>query len=94
MEITVSRNGSAFIPKRVLEKFGIHPGAKLDLGTNAGNFVLCPRRKRRRYLARIVDDPVTGIPSLHAGPTAPILTHQMVKDILDGTIHNIVDPAT
>ena len=46
-----------------------------------GTFVLTPRRRRRRK-ARIIIDPITGLPVLTAGPGAPVLTHEQIKEML------------
>jgi hypothetical protein len=43
--------------------------------------ILTPRRKPRGR-ARIVKDPVTGLPVLTAGKDAPILTSEQVREIL------------
>ena len=38
--------------------------------------------KRKRFKARIIEDPITGLPVLYAGPDAPILTSEMVREML------------
>jgi AbrB family looped-hinge helix DNA binding protein len=94
MKIKVSAGGVVSVPKRILEKFNIRAGDTLDVGINAGRIVLSPRVKpRRRYSARIVHDPVTGMPALSLGPDAPILTNEMVDELLNGTVRDIPDPA-
>lgn len=92
MKIKVQKNGTVSIPKRVLEGFDLRPGDTVDLGKNAGNLVLSPRRPVRRFKAKTVHDPITGLPSISAGPDAPILTHELVDEILNGTIRDIPDP--
>jgi hypothetical protein len=39
-------------------------------------------RKKPRYKARIIKDPITGFPAIDLGPDAPILTSERVKELL------------
>jgi hypothetical protein len=39
-------------------------------------------RKKRAHRARLVTDPVTGLPALSAGPKAPTLSSKEVEEIL------------
>ena len=39
-------------------------------------------RKRKHFAARIIEDPITGFPVLYAGPDAPVLTSEMVRELL------------
>jgi hypothetical protein len=43
--------------------------------------VLTPQ-KRHPFEAKIIEDPITGFPVLYAGPDAPELTSEQVKEIL------------
>jgi hypothetical protein len=43
--------------------------------------VLTPRKKRA-HRAKLVIDPVTGLPALSAGPDAPTLSSKEVEEIL------------
>jgi hypothetical protein len=38
--------------------------------------------EKKKYKARIIDDPVTGVPVIDLGPDAPVLTSEMVKELL------------
>ena len=81
METKVSTKGQVVLPSRLRERLGLKPGDALDVKVEDGNIVLTPRRRRRRK-ARIIIDPITGLPVLTAGPGAPVLTHEQIKEML------------
>jgi len=81
METKISTKGQVVLPSRLREKLGLRPGDALDVKLEGGNIVLTPRRRRRRK-ARIITDPITGLPVLTAGPGAPVLTNEQVKEML------------
>ena len=81
METRISTKGQVVLPSRLREKLGLRAGDALDVRVEGDSIVLRPRRARRRK-ARIVTDPITGLPVLTAGPGAPILTHKQVKELL------------
>ena len=87
LKLKVSTRGTIALPKHVLEKLGIRPGDTLIAGRNAGRLVLEKPLKRRRTHPRIVHDPLTGFPTIDAGRGAPVLTNEMVNDLLEGTVH-------
>jgi len=47
------------------------------------NIVATQPRQKRPQRSRIIEDPVTGLPVLSAGPGAPVLTSKEVQEILD-----------
>jgi hypothetical protein len=47
-----------------------------------GERIILTPHKRRLKKARIVIDPVSGIPAVTLGPGAPVLTSKEVEDIL------------
>jgi hypothetical protein len=53
----------------------------MDVTIEAGRIVLQPQKKRVRR-AKIVADPITGLPVLDPGPDAPELTSREVEEIL------------
>jgi len=81
METTISTKGQVVLPSRLREKLGLRPGDALEVKLEGESIVLRPRRKRRRK-ARIIKDPITGLPVVTAGPGAPILTHKQIKEML------------
>jgi AbrB family looped-hinge helix DNA binding protein len=81
MQTKLSTKGQVVLPSRIRNKLGLRPGDPLDASVEGGRIVLTPRKKRGRKV-RIVKDPVTGFPVLTAGPNAPILTSEQVKEIL------------
>jgi AbrB family looped-hinge helix DNA binding protein len=81
MQTKVSTKGQVVLPGPLRRRLGIRAGDPLDADIEAGRIVLTPHRKRPRQ-ARIVSDPVTGLPVLSAGPDAPQLTNKEVEEIL------------
>jgi AbrB family looped-hinge helix DNA binding protein len=81
METKVSTKGQIVLPAPVRRKLGLRPGDSLDVSAEAGRIVLTPRKARRRK-ARILVDPITGLPVLSAGPGAPQLSSKEVDEIL------------
>ncbi len=81
MQTKLSTKGQVVLPSRIRNKLGLRPGDPLDASVEGGGIVLTPRKKRGRKV-RIIKDPITGFPVLTAGPNAPILTSEQVKEIL------------
>jgi len=81
MQTRVSTKGQIVLPGPLRRKLGIRAGDALDAGIEAGRIVLTPQ-KRRPFEAKIIEDPITGFPVLYAGPDAPVLTSEQVKEIL------------
>ena len=81
MQTKVSTKGQVVLPAPVRRKLGLRPGDPLDITAEEGRIVLTPRRARRRK-ARILVDPITGLPVLSAGPDAAPLTSKEVDEIL------------
>lgn len=81
METKISTKGQVVLPRPVREKLGLRPGDALDVKTDGDSIILRPRRGKRRK-AKIIIDPRTGFAVLTAGPGAPKLTSQQVKEML------------
>jgi AbrB family looped-hinge helix DNA binding protein len=81
METKVSTKGQIVLPAPVRRKLGLRPGDSLDVSAEEGRIVLTPRKARRRK-ARILVDPITGLPVLSAGPGAQQLSSKEVDEIL------------
>ena len=81
MNTKVSTKGQVVLPGPLRRRLGIREGDPLDATIEAGKIVLRLRKKRPRQ-ARIVTDPLTGLPLLSAGPDAPVLTSKEVGEIL------------
>ena len=81
MQTTVSTKGQVVLPGPLRRRLDIRAGDPLDAEIEEGRIVLTPRRKRPERV-RIITDPVTGLPVLSAGPTAPALTSKEVDEIL------------
>jgi len=59
----------------------LRPGDQFETRIEGGRIVLVPKKKRAK-IARLVKDPLTGLPMLSAGKNAPILTSEQVAEIL------------
>ena len=81
MQTKVSTKGQIVLPQPLRRKLGIRAGDSLDVAVEDGRIVLTAP-KRKHFTARIIEDPITGFPALDAGPDAPILTSEMVRELL------------
>ena len=81
MQTKVSTKGQVVLPGPIRNKLGLRAGDSLDATVEAGRIVLTPRRPRRGK-AKIVVNPLTGMPALTAGPGAPTLTSKQVEEML------------
>lgn len=81
MHTRISTKGQVVLPNPIRRKLGLRSGDQLDAKVEGGRIVLTPQRPRSRK-AKIVRDSVTGLPVLSAGPDAPILTSQQVREML------------
>jgi AbrB family looped-hinge helix DNA binding protein len=81
MQTKVSTKGQIVLPGPLRRKLGIRAGDPLDIAIEKNRIVLtAPERKH--FTARIIEDPITGLPVLYAGPDAPVLTSEQVEEIL------------
>jgi AbrB family looped-hinge helix DNA binding protein len=83
MKTKVLENGQIALPVSIRRELGLRPGDSLDVRVEGRRVLLTPRRTRL-WKARIVADPITGLPVLSAGPGAPVLTSEQVEEILYG----------
>ena len=81
MQTRVSTKGQIVLPGPLRRKLGIRAGDPLDAGIEEGRIVLTPRKKKT-YEAKLIEDPITGLPVIDVGPDAPVLTSEMVREML------------
>ena len=81
MQTRVSTKGQIVLPAPVRRRLCISPGDSLDIAVEQDRIVLTAPAKKR-YKARIVKDPITGLPVIDVGPDAPVLTSEMVRELL------------
>ena len=81
MKTKVSTKGQVVLPGPIRRRLGLQQGDSLDAEIEGERIILIPRRARRGT-ARIVKDPVTGLPVLTAGAEAAMLTSEQVHEIL------------
>ena len=53
----------------------------LDISVEQDRIVLTAAKKKQ-YEAKIIEDPITGLPVIDVGPDAPVLTSEMVRELL------------
>ena len=81
MQTKVSTKGQVVLPGPIRRRLGIRAGDPLEVNIETGRIVLTPKGKRPRQIS-IINDPVTGLPVLRAGPDADELSSQEVAEIL------------
>jgi AbrB family looped-hinge helix DNA binding protein len=81
MQTKVSTKGQVVLPGPLRRRLNIRPGDPLDANIEDGRIVLTPRKKRL-YRTKLVIDPITGLPALTAGPSAPTMSSKEVEEIL------------
>jgi AbrB family looped-hinge helix DNA binding protein len=81
MQTRVSTKGQVVLPGPLRRKLGIRAGDPLDAGIEEGRIVLTPRKKSA-FEAKVIEDPITGLPVIDVGPDAPVLTSEMVRELL------------
>lgn len=82
MKTKLSTKGQVVLPGRIRRTLGLQPGDSLDAKVQGGRVMLIPQRTRSRK-AKILVDPITGLPVLSFGPGAPLLTSGQVREIFD-----------
>jgi AbrB family looped-hinge helix DNA binding protein len=81
MQTKVSTKGQIVLPGPLRHRLGIRTGDLLDIAVEQNRIVLTLPAKAK-YEARIVEDPITGFTAIDLGPDAPILTSEMVRELL------------
>jgi AbrB family looped-hinge helix DNA binding protein len=81
MQTKVSTKGQIVLPGPLRRRLGIRAGDPLEISVERDRIVLTQASKPK-YEARIVEDPVTGFTAIDLGPDAPILTSEMVRELL------------
>jgi hypothetical protein len=71
------------VPRTLLRKLRLRVGEPLDFKLEGERIIVTSQRKsKRKFKARIVKDPITGLPALDTGPDAPVMTIEIVAEIL------------
>ena len=81
METTISSKGQVVLPAAFRRKLDLRAGDALEVRVDGSSIILTSRRKRPGK-ARIVTDPLTGLPALKAPEGAPVLRSKDVRDML------------
>lgn len=81
MKTKVSTKGQIVLPGPLRRRLGIRAGDALEIAVENDRIVLTQANKPK-YEARMVKDPITGFLAIDLGPDAPILTSEMVRELL------------
>lgn len=81
MRTRVSTKGQVLLPGPIRRKLGLRAGDQLDATIEDGRIVLSPQTQPE-FEPKLVTDPLTGLLVIDAGPDAPILTSEQVKELL------------
>ncbi len=84
MKVNLLSRGLVVVPAAVRRKLQLRPGDPLEVTVRDGRIVLTPQKRRGK--AKVIVDPITGLPVLSAGPDAPVLTSEQVNEILFGEL--------
>jgi len=82
MQTRVSTKGQVVLPGPVRRRLGIRAGDTLDIAIEKDRIVMTAPQRRVRSAARIIEDPITGLPVIDVGADAPNLTSKMVRELL------------
>ncbi len=82
MQTRISTKGQVVLPGPIRRRLGLRAGDPLDVKAEGDRIVLTPQRKRTRRKAKIIIDPVSGLPAVTLGPGAPVLTSKEVEEML------------
>ncbi len=82
MVTKISTKGQVVLPSHIRRRFGLEAGDPLEVKAEGDSIVLTPQKKRPRRKAKIIIDPVSGLPAVTLGPGAPVLTSKEVEEML------------
>jgi AbrB family looped-hinge helix DNA binding protein len=82
MQTRVSTKGQVVLPSTIRRKLGIEAGDQFDVKAEGDSIVLTPRKRQSHRKAKIIIDPVSGLPAVTLGPGAPVLTSEEVEEML------------
>lgn len=81
MTTRVSTKGQVVLPNVIRKRLHIRPGDELEIELEDGRLIMTPVSPMRPA-AKIVLDPITGLPMLTVGDDMPPLTSDVVAEIL------------
>jgi len=86
MNMRVTSDGQIALPEALLTRLGIRTGdtlkATVVFEDGGQRIVLTPEQPQEKYELKIITDPATGWPVLSGGKGAPVLTSEMVAELL------------
>jgi AbrB family looped-hinge helix DNA binding protein len=81
MDTKLSTKGQVVLPSRVRRRLGLQAGDTLEVMLEGDRIVLARKAQRRRK-ARIIKDPLTGLPVLTLGTGRTQLTSEEVAEMM------------
>ena len=81
MQTKLSTKGQVVLPGAIRRKLGLRAGDPLDIAIEKDRIILTAPESKHST-ARIIEDPITGLPVIDVGPDAPVLTSEMVREML------------
>lgn len=81
MRTKLSTKGQVVLPRQLRTRLGLRPGDNLDVEIEGDSIVLRPP-KVSKGKARIIKDPVSGLPVVDTDDDVPPLTTEQVDEIL------------
>jgi AbrB family looped-hinge helix DNA binding protein len=83
MQTKVLDKGQVVLPASIRRKLGVKTGDEFSADIKDGNIVLSPKPKTKKFRkARIITSSVTGLPVIEIDKNAPMLTNEMVREML------------
>lgn len=83
MQTKVLDKGHIPLPASIRRKLGIKTGDEFSADIQNGNIVLSPTPKTNKFQKpRIVTSSVTGLPVIEIDKNTPMLTNEMVREML------------
>lgn len=80
MQTRVSTKGQIVLPSPVRRRLGLRAGDPIHIEVEDDRIILTPARSHPK--ARIIKDPLTGMPVLTRGPGSPVMTSREVEEML------------
>jgi AbrB family looped-hinge helix DNA binding protein len=81
METKISSKGQVVLPAALRRKLDLRAGDAMEARVEGSSIILTPRRKRAGK-AKIVTNPLTGLPALDVEGDVPVLTSEDVAEML------------
>lgn len=83
MQTKLLDKGQVVLPASIRRKLGVKTGDEFSADIQNGNIVLSPTPKTKNFRKpRIITSSVTGLPVIEIDKNTPMLTNEMVREML------------